>query len=895
MNLHDLYLRVRALAAPRRVERELDEELAFHIDRETQRHIADGLSAEDARARALARFGSVLLAADQCRDVRGAAFVDALVRDVSYAFRTVRRAPLAALTIVGTIALGLGLVAAVFTYYSVFFLRVDAVQNPGELFEVMRRTTPEGDERMPFTRAEYEALRHETSVFTDVVAMVRSIETRIEGRPMSSTLVTGNFFQVLGVQAVLGRTLTPGDDEPSAGWPIVLSHRGWMKLFAGDPAVIDRSLSVNGVPCKVVGVMSQDFRGLSIAPPDHWAPLALAREFRQTYAGREHEMPVDDVVGRLKPGVSSEQATAGLAVWASGRTNLKAPDDRPVYITLMPRQGTASADWLEVVAVSSPVFFAFGLILMIGCANVANLLLARAISRQREIGIRLSLGASRRRIVRQLLTESFLLALTSAACGFAVSRICLEGAAYAVTTTMPAEIAEQVNFGVPAADWRVLVFLIAGAIVSTVSFGLAPALQATRVELVRAVRGEVARDARPGRARHALIAVQVAASALLMICAAVFLRSAFAAATADPGIRTSDTIRIPIANEPRRAAIVREVTAHPSVVAVAAASAPAQAEASVFHEAAADKRANDAVAARRSLPVDYKFVSPGYFQLLDIDLIRGRGFTDAEVAPNAGVTVVSESAGRRLWPNGDALGQVVRLQIDHPTNPAGPSASAASRPYTVVGMARDVRGEVMQFFSFSGVYLPIDLQSPGTSLTLRVRDDPGQARLVLLDRLTRIDPALDHEVQTMRTAAGMGAYILKIAFWVTVVLGGLALALTVSGIFSVLSYLVEQRAKEIGVRMALGATTRDIAVLVLSQSALPVGFGLLAGGGLAAGLALVLISTPAASQIGNAVRVLDPLAYAVSLLVIVTACVLAASVPALRAAHVNPIAALRDD
>jgi putative ABC transport system permease protein len=198
-------------------------------------------------------------------------------------------------------------------------------------------------------------------------------------------------------------------------------------------------------------------------------------------------------------------------------------------------------------------------------------------------------------------------------------------------------------------------------------------------------------------------------------------------------------------------------------------------------------------------------------------------------------------------------------------------------------------------FSFSGLYLPIDPQSPGTSLMLRVRGDPEQARLALLDRLTRVDPALDHEVGTIRTIAGMGAYFLQIAFWVTLVLGGLALALTVSGLVSVLSYLVEQRAKEIGVRMALGATTKNIAVLVLLQSVRPVGMGLLAGGGLAAGLAIVLLSTPAASEIGNAVHVLDPVAYAASLLVIVTACVLAASVPALRAARLDPIATLRQD
>ncbi len=710
--------------------------------------------------------------------------------------------------------------------------------------------------------------------------------------------MTGNFFQVLGVQATLGRTLTPGDDEPSAGRPIVFSHRGWIKLFAGDPTVIGRSVAVNGVPCVVVGVMPEDFRGLGLGAPDYWAPLALAAEFRPTYAGREDEIPVNDVVGRLKArdlagagGVRTQRVGVGTNQPENGRRS-PCVHHTGTSAAVLP-QPTGS----KFSRCSAPIFFAFGLILMIGCANVANLLLARAVSRQREIGIRLSLGASRWRIVRQLLTESLILALTSAACGFAVSRICLEGALYAATTTMPAEIAEQVDLGVPSADWRVLLFLMVGAIVSTVSFGLVPALQATRVELVRATRGEVTRDARPGRARHALIAVQVGASALLLICAAVFLRSAFAAAVADPGIRTTDTIRVPIANEPRRAAIVREVTAHPSVVAVAAVSPSAPAEASVFAEATADQQPDDSAETRRSVPVDYQFVSPEYFQLLEIDLIRGRGFTDAERSADAGVMVVSEGAARRLWPNGDAIGQVVRIQIDPPTDQGRPSAPPPpSRAYTVVGVARDVGGGTMfQFFSFSGVYLPIDPQSPGTSLMLRVRGDPEQARLALLDRLTRVDPALDHEIGTLRTIAGMGAYILQIAFWVTVVLGGLALALTVSGLFSVLSYLVEQRSKEIGVRMALGATTRNIAVLVLSQSVRPVGFGLLAGGGLAAGVAIVLMSTPAASEIGNTVRVFDPMAYAASLLVIVAACVLAASVPALRAARVDPIATLRND
>ncbi len=278
MNLRDLFLRVRALAAPRRVERELDEELAFHVERETQKHVAEGLSPAAARARALARFGSVPLAADQCRDARGTALVDDLARDILYAFRTFRRAPLAAVTIVATVGLGLGLISVVFTVYNTIFLRADAVRSPGELFAVERRTGPGADASLPFTWPDYDALRRETSVFTDAFAMLRPVRTRIEGRVANSALVTGNFFQVLGVQAALGRPLMPGDDERFAGRPvIVLSHRGWQKLFAGNPAVIGQSLLVNRLP---VRDRRRHARGLS------WAGDPAARLLGATRARR---------------------------------------------------------------------------------------------------------------------------------------------------------------------------------------------------------------------------------------------------------------------------------------------------------------------------------------------------------------------------------------------------------------------------------------------------------------------------------------------------------------------------------------------------------------------------------------------------------------------------------
>jgi putative ABC transport system permease protein len=892
MTLHDLFLRVRALATPRRVERDLDEELAFHIERETQKHLADGLSPADARTRARARFGSVPLVADRCRDARGTAFVDALGRDILYAFRTFRRAPLAALTIVATVGLGLGMVSVVFAMYNTIYLRTDAVRSPGELFSVNRSTGLDANASLPFTRREYDAMRRETSVFSNAVAMLRAVPTRLESRRVTTDLVTGNFFHVLGVEPVLGRSLMPEDDERFAGRAvIVLSHRGWHKLFAGDPAAIGRHVRINGLPYEIVGVMPEDFRGLGILAPDYWAPLALAGQFRGADKGKEDEIAIE-VVGRLKPGMSAQAATAGLAVWTSGRTDLKTVLKRPASIRLTPSAGTLVAS-VETLMAFSPIFFAFGLILMIGCANVANLLLARGVARQREIGIRLSLGASRRRIVRQLLTESLLLALAAAAAGLAVSRLFLASALYAATTVLPPGLlAVDLTRWTPDADWRVLLFLVAGAIVSTAFFGLAPALQATRLELVRTMRGEVTRGARPDRARHALIAVQVSASALLLICAAIFLRAAGAAAATDPGLRTSDTVVVAIVNEPRRAAFLHAVTTHPSVAALAASSQPtsAVAETSVSGGDEANRRAEMS----NSMSVERMFVSPEYFDVLGIDVVKGRGFTQSERSVEAGVVLVSETAARRLWPDRNAVGQALRLHAPQSGEPD--ALSLAARTFTVVGIASDIGGGLQfpDLFAFRGVYLPASPESPGMSLTLRVRGDPEQARLALLERLASVDPGLG-TINTMQSIARMQTYVMRIAFWLTMILGGLALVLTLSGLFSVLSYLVEQRAKDIGVRMALGATTRNVARLVLSQSLRPVSIGLVVGVGLAAALATVLMATPAALAIGSVVHVFDPVAYVASLLIIVTACMLAASVPALRAARIDPIATLRKD
>ena len=644
---------------------------------------------------------------------------------------------------------------------------------------------------------------------------------------MAVTLVTGNFFQVVGVNAVMGRALSPADDGRSGGNPVlVLSDKGWDRRFKRDPNVLGRTVLVNGAPFEIVGVMPAGFRGLQVGSPDFWAPLSQFAQFRPGLRGREGRRVGVEIVGRLKPGMSRENARAQLAAWDSNQS-AAAVERRAMNIDLVPRRGTLPQP-MEAVAVFTPAFFAFGLILMIGCANVANLLLARGVARQREIGVRLSLGASRRRIVRQLMTENLLLAMAAAAGGYLISRLALEGTVYWVMRVAPVDLGD-VNLSVPAADWRVALFLVVAATASTALFALMPALQATRIEPVRTLRGELVKDARPGRARNALIGVQVFASALLLICAAIFLRSGIAASRFDPGLRTADTVMIDVSNEPKRAAMLQAIATDPAISAHAALRPALMIEA---RDAFADTGAG-------KTPVGYKYVSAGFFDVLGIPIVRGRSFTAAERDEHP-VVIVSESLARALWPNRDGVGETFRLEEDLTTGTRpGNEAPVPPRIVTVVGVSRDVPGFRFTDVREADIFVPTSLDAPSTSLVARVNGDPDLARQTLLDHLTRIDPNMGMIV-TLRSLARLERLLLGIAFWVSLVLGGLALLLTVSGLFSVLSYLVEQRTREIGVRMALGASSRQVTRLILSQATRPVMYGLLAGAGLAATLATAL-------------------------------------------------------
>jgi predicted permease len=891
MNFRDWTLRLRALLRPGRVERDLHDELAFHIEREAKKLIDEGMSPNQAREVAQARFGSTTLAADECRDERGTAFFENTIGDIHYALRTFQRAPLAAATIVVTVAIGLGVVAVLYTILNTLLFRYDQVPGVTDMY-VIERPNQAGEDLPSFTRARFEALRSETGVFIESFATVTDVDLRVDGRMMAANLVSGTFFETVSVRPVMGRAFNLTDDNRGGGNPvIVLSDKGWERQFKRAQDVIGRTVLVSGTPFEIIGVMPPGFRGLEVSAPDLWAPLSRFADFLPDHRGGEATLALN-VIGRLKPGVSMESGRAQIAAWDANQPSANDPS-RTMSIELDPQRGTVPQP-LEAIALFTPLFLAFGLILLIGCANVANLLLARGVARQKEIGIRLSLGASRRRIVRQLITESVLLAFAAAAGGYLISRVALESAVYWTMRTMPMDIGD-VNLSVPAADWRVALFLVAAAVAATAFFALMPALQATRIDPVRTLRNELVKDARPGRARNALIGVQVFASALLLICAAIFLRSASAAARFDPGFRTADTILIDTINEPKRSVMVQALAGESTIIAHAAVRPPMLA---LPPRAFADTGAG-------KTPVTYKFVSGGYFDVLDIAIVRGRAFTAAEVDEHP-VVIVSESTARALWPNGDGVGETFRLEPDL-TAPSfdgvlqlNPEANAVDqkpltqRMVTVVGVARDVAGFRFTDVKEAGVFLPTRLEQPKTSVVARIQGDADLARQTLLENLTRVDPNMGMII-TMRTVARLERFFLQIAFWVSLILGALALLLTVSGLFSVLSYLVEQRTKEIGLRIALGATSQKVTQMMLAQTARPVLYGLLAGAALAATLATVVLASPVGALIGEIVHVADPFAYAASLIVIVAACLVAAWVPASRASRVDPMKSLRQE
>ncbi len=870
--LDGLTARLRALVARRLTDREIDEELQYHLDRETERNVANGMTPHEARAAAQRSLGNITLAAEDARAALRWSWLEQLRQDAGFALRSFRRAPMFAVTVVLTIGLGLGLLAAAFTFFDAYVLRPLAVRDPYSLYDVAW-TSADGASHH-FTPDQFTRLRSARGPLVETFASA-VVQARVRGRPAMGQFVSGNYFGMLGVSPAIGRTLLPSDDEPGTSGVVVLSHHLWRTVFSGDSSVIGTRINMNGAVLTIVGVAREGFGGLTSSPFDFWIPLATAPSMQGAPSRFRQQADAGlSIVGRIAPKTSVERVRAALAAWMQNETQDRPERERAKAVQLSSR-GTAIPVNPESIAMFAPVIIAFLLVLVIACANVANLMLARGMARQREIGIRLALGAGRARLIRQLLTEALLLALPAALLGYVISRLAISTSVSTMLATVPPAYAGYIRLVSLDGDARVFAFMTGAALLSAVAFGLAPALQATRADVVRSSRGDFDTKLPKSRLRDGLVVVQVTVSVILLVTAGVLLSGSHQTDRLDPGVRTHDVVQVELLPKfrERGLAALRE---DPHVIMLASSAT------TVLDGAFG--RLMVSASGRPAAAAHYNVVSPGWFSLLGMPIERGRGFSDDEAATRAPVAVISRSAAAALWPGQDPLGELVSI-------PSEDRAFATLVPYRrarVIGVTQDITpGSIALDPRTPVVYYPQPLAADVTQFVARVSGDPTEARNAIERTIAGVDSGAVVEIHSLATSLALQTYPFRAMYWIATAIGAIALVLTIIGVYGVMSYVVAQRQREFGVRLALGASARNLVGLVLRQTLRLSSIGLALGVVCALGVSLIF-----ARAVYN-VNPFDLRGYLAGSSVVAVACLVAAYVPSRRAATADPMDALR--
>ena len=798
-----------------------------------------------------------------------------LLQDLRIALRGFRRSPAFALTVVLTIALGLGLNTSVFTVFDAYVLRSLAVRDPGSLYEVSFQDRRGAGQRLSWRQ--YEELRA-LPVAAEGFAHA-SLSPRFEGRPLLGQAITGDAFGVLSVAPILGRPLLPEDAAPPNGEPVVMLGFGaWQAKFGGDSAIVGRKLLLHGVSVTVVGVTGARFTGLGPIPADFWAPLTLYSRLEGTAdLFGDTDAEVLSAVLRLKAGADPSQARAALATWAARRT-AGLPDSLRWTNVQLVSAASAIPLTAETIALFTPAAIAFVLVLLIACANVANVMLARGIARQREIGIRLALGAARTQLVRQLLTESALLAIPAAVLGVILSQWILDAGVRIMYASAPGEFVPYLRVIPLSPDLRVFGFVVLAALASALAFGLVPALQATRTNVVQASRGEFGTAVRPGRLRAALVVAQIGVCSLLLIVTGVLLGGARKADRLPTGMRTRDVVQLDLDDQARGPAL-RRLRSEPIVSLIGTSSRSPL-------DGMYPTLGVRATGASQIAVAGVDFVDSAFFGVLGIPIVRGRGFNADEQHRGAPVAVVSEAAAHALWPASDPIGQFVEQSAEPPRG----SPLARVRSAQVIGVSRNaVSGWIGTGLDRPVIYYPTSSEAQGAKIVARVTGDVSQARLVIDRDLAAVDPSAVIEMHSLDDYLATQRWPFRVFSLISSAIGMIALVLTLIGIYGLLSYLVAQRTREIGIRMALGASAPIVVGQVLRQS---LRYAVV---GIAAGSVLALAVSKLFQSVLVIVNTFDPAGYVFGSAVVLAVCLAAAWAPSRRAARVNPLEALRQE
>jgi predicted permease len=823
------------------------------------------------------------------------------MQDVRYALRWLRRSPGFAAVAILSLGLGVGVNTAMFSLVDALVFKPLPVREPGSLVDVFT-SSADGDEYATSSWPDYVDLQARNSVFDEMTAyspIFAPLALGERSRLVMGQIVTGNHFSMLGLQPQLGRLLTSADDAPSAERVVVLSHRMWQSEFGGSPGALGQTLTLRGLPYTIIGVARPDFRGVvPLLTPELWVPMAQAEEVEPV--GITSVMPGPGrtrlerrgmrwlfVKGRLKPGVSAQAAHANIALLgqqlaaAHSQTNktqqMSAVPTSEVRMLVPQAGGVLSLGAAGLMGV-------VGLVLLIACANVAGMLLARAAARRREISVRLAVGASRGRLIRQLLVEGAVLGLLGATAAVGCAWLVIRGLT-TIELPLPVQLVLDIDL-----DWRVLAFAVVAAAGSGMLASLVPALKAAAPSLVADLRGEIPAG-RVGRRRvalrDALVVAQVAFTAVLLVAAGLLLRSLAESQRADVGFRPeglavlsfdTDMVRY----EPERGErfweqALERVRALPGVTAAATATPSVPFEFNFSNqELFVDSRSY--AEGQRGEVIENSAASAGYVETLGLRVLEGRAFEASDRQDTPLVALVNETMARRFWNGESAVGHTF-------------TAANTTRTYRIVGVVSNHKIHGVLEGPIPYVYFA-SAQRPTRYHALMART-PGDANEVLVRmrrELLAMEPGLVFVGNgTMANNLTMSLLPARVGAWLVTGFGALGTLLAAIGLYGVIAFSVSRRTREIGVRMAIGARPGSVLAMVLRQGFALAAAGVAIGGVLAAGLAVTL------SGLLYGITPADPLAWSLAVATLLLAAAVANLVPARRAMRVEPMAALRTE
>jgi putative ABC transport system permease protein len=868
----------RSLGRRGALEGGLDEEIRFHLDQQTEKNRRAGMAPAEARRQAVLRFGGLEGVKERTRDEIRPALLEDLLRDAQHGSRVLRRAPAFTVAALLTLALGIGATSAIFSVVRTVMLEPLPYQEPDRIVTVWE-TNRGGTSRNVIAPANFVAWRERARTI-EHLGMVgpAGMAMVIDGQPLQTEglMVSSEVFRALGVQPALGRAYTLDEDLGAGARVMVVSHEFWQRRLAGRGDVLGLTLETADGPRTIIGVMPARFTMVG-QKADFLAPYGLTLEQLRAVRGRGNSY----ALGRLRPGTSFAQAADEMRRIFADLEREEPQRNARRTVMLFPVQEQMVG---EVRPALLALVGAVGLVLLVACVNVANLLLARSASREREVGMRTALGARRSRLVRQMLTESLLLAVAGGVGGLAVAAVCQRGLLAIVGDRIPVPRLDQLTLDLP-----VIAFTMAVALITGIAFGIVPAFVSTgRAHEALRDGGRHGGGRRLHRLLNALVVAEVALALVLLTGAGLLMRSLVKLQSSDLGFHVDNVLTADVQlpgvryDLTRAGVVLREamsrIAALPGVQHAAGSSClpvPFPCIGTSFWRVDQAKPADGQLSSAQVRPI-----TPGFFATLGIPQLAGRDFSDGDTADSAPVAVISEALARQHFPDGEPLGRRLRINVDH-------ANGRDDVEWTVVGVVGNIKssldGPVRQT-----IFIP-RTQRPGSGITFFVRtaQDPMLLATGVTGVVHSLEPDAPVAILTLEDAVGRTIARPRALSALAGVFALVALALAAVGVYGVMAYSVRERTQEIGVRMALGATATSVFGLVLGGGLRLVAIGIAIGLAAAAGLTRLL------ARLLFDVEPFDPWTFAATAAILFVVAALASYVPARRGMRMAPIEALR--